>query len=212
MLVPRRLFPWGSFIQGFDSHSDDQNSISMVMFFMDEDGPIMTEVIKCINVEFWFMLTHWGMNEIAIILLIAFSHTFSWKKVLLWCSNFVPNGAIGSSDNGSTSYWPPGSLHTLGTGCHIWQRYWLFMWIKILCIEYIQQRILYNQVYVWCCKYAKKITVKVMSINNYALLNIQACSFHVFWNTGCISHNIHQFQAIVRSSYWELILLVRVIA
>ena len=40
---------------------------------------------------------------------------------------------IRSSDNGSTCYWPPGLLHTLGAGGHIW----LFMWIKIICIEYI---------------------------------------------------------------------------
>ena len=26
---------------------------------------------------------------------------------------------IGSSDNGSTPYWPLGSLHTLGAGAHI---------------------------------------------------------------------------------------------
>ena len=48
--------------------------------------------------------------------------------------------AIGTSDNGSTHYRMPGSLHTLGTGD---QRDCLFIWIKILCIEYILWRILW---------------------------------------------------------------------
>ena len=45
--------------------------------------------------------------------------------------------SIRSSDNDSTGLWPPGSLHTLGADGHILQRDRLFMWIKILCIEYI---------------------------------------------------------------------------
>ena len=44
---------------------------------------------------------------------------------------------IWSSDNDSTGFLPPGSLHTLGADGHIQQRDRLFMWIKILCIEYI---------------------------------------------------------------------------
>ena len=52
------------------------------------------------------------------------------------------------------------------------------MWITILCIDYFVKNI-YNQVYVWCCKYAKKNSVKNVPMNNYEILNIQACSFHV---------------------------------
>ena len=37
---------------------------------------------------------------------------------------------------------PPGWLHTLETGGHTEQRYWLFMWIKIICIRDILWRIL----------------------------------------------------------------------
>ena len=32
---------------------------------------------------------------------------------------FVPKGPIRSSDNDSTDFWPPGSLHTLGADGHI---------------------------------------------------------------------------------------------
>ena len=45
--------------------------------------------------------------------------------------------SIKSSDNYRTGFWPPGSLHTLGADAHIQERDWLFMWIKIICIEYI---------------------------------------------------------------------------
>ena len=53
-----------------------------------------------------------------------------------------------------------------------------------------------NQVYVWCCKYAKKNPVKDMPINNQELLKLQDCSFQVFWNRGCT-------QSLVAScKYW----------
>ena len=59
--------------------------------------------------------------------------------------NILPNHKLGfyclslirSSDNDSTGFWPPGSLHTLGADGRIQQKDWLFMWIEILCIEYI---------------------------------------------------------------------------
>ena len=49
---------------------------------------------------------------------------------------------IGSSDSGSTRYWPPGSQHTLGAGSHIQQRDCLFMWIKIIYFKYMLWRLL----------------------------------------------------------------------
>ena len=39
---------------------------------------------------------------------------------------------------------------------------------------------------VWCCKYAKIITVKYVTMNDYELLNIEACSFLMFWNRGWV--------------------------
>ena len=32
---------------------------------------------------------------------------------------YIKHTVIGSRDNDSTRYWPPGSLHTLGAGGHI---------------------------------------------------------------------------------------------
>ena len=34
-------------------------------------------------------------------------------------------------------YWPPYSLYVLGAGGHIQHRDWIFVWIEILCSEYI---------------------------------------------------------------------------
>ena len=87
------------------------------------------------------------------------------------------------SDNGSTRYWSPGSLCTLGAGGCTKQRNWLFMWINILCIEYILLRILTIKSMFDFVIMLKRLTVKDMPINNCDLLNIQACSFDVFWNT-----------------------------
>ena len=109
---------------------------------------------------------------------------------------FTYTEAIGSSDNGSPNYWPTRSLHTLGAGAHFQQRNCLFMWIKILCIEYMLWRILTTKS-VWCCKYAKNITVKYMPMNNHELLNTHACSFHVFWNMGCTQSLLFSCNRIV---------------
>ena len=46
-------------------------------------------------------------------------------------------GPIVSGDNFITDYWTPGSVHTLGAKGYNEQRGWLFMWITIICIEYI---------------------------------------------------------------------------
>ena len=39
--------------------------------------------------------------------------------VQLWQSIMVTHDTIRSSDNDSTGFWPPGSLHTLGADGHI---------------------------------------------------------------------------------------------
>ena len=80
---------------------------------------------------------------------------------------------------------------------------------------------LYNQIYVWCCKYAKKSSVQDVPINNYELLNTRADSFVMFWNRGCtqsvvvsckywVAPLIPKVQAIVRSSSWMVDALTRV--
>ena len=50
---------------------------------------------------------------------------------------FLGLASIGSSGNGSTRYWPPGSLHLWVQVAIFNKGIWLFMRIKILCIEYI---------------------------------------------------------------------------
>ena len=85
------------------------------------------------------------------------------------------HAAIRSSDNDSTGFWPPGSLHTLGADGHIQQRDQLFMWIKILCIEYILWGMPTIESTFDVANMVKTATVKDVPINNDALLNIQAC-------------------------------------
>ena len=82
---------------------------------------------------------------------------------------------IRSSDNDSTGLWPPGLLHTLGTDGYIQQGDWLFMWIKILCIEYILWGIPTIESTFDVANMVKTATVKYVPIKNDALLNIQAC-------------------------------------
>ena len=86
-----------------------------------------------------------------------------------------PRFSIRSSDNDSTGFWPPGSLHTMGAGGHIQQRDRLFMWIKILCIEYILWGIPRIESTFDVANMVQTATVKDVSINDDALLNIQAC-------------------------------------
>ena len=82
---------------------------------------------------------------------------------------------IRSSDNDSTGLWPPGSLHILGADGDIKQRDRLFMWIKILCIEYILWGIPTIQFTLDVTNMVKTASVKDVPINNEALLNLQAC-------------------------------------
>ena len=82
---------------------------------------------------------------------------------------------IRSSDNYSTGFWPPGSLHTLGADGHIKQRDWLLMAIKILCIEYILWGIPTIESTFDVANMVKAATVKDVPISNDALLNTQAC-------------------------------------
>ena len=60
---------------------------------------------------------------------------------------------------------------------------------------------IFNQVSVWCCKYAKKLTVKDVPTKNYELLNIQACSPDLFWNSG------HTQSRVVNCGYWVVPLM-----
>ena len=55
------------------------------------------------------------------------------------------------------------------------------MWIKILRIQYILWRRFTTESMVDVANMLKKITVKHVPINNHELLNIQACSFDMFW-------------------------------
>ena len=71
--------------------------------------------------------------------------------------------------------WPPGSLHTMGADGNIKQRDRLFMWIKILCIEYILWGIPTIEYTFDVANMVKTATVKDVPMNNDALLNIQAC-------------------------------------
>ena len=55
---------------------------------------------------------------------ILLESAFSWQLVVSWILiqiklKAIAMDPIGSSDNGSTRHWPPGSLHTLGAGGHI---------------------------------------------------------------------------------------------
>ena len=72
---------------------------------------------------------------------------------------------VWSSDNDSTSFWPPGSLHTLGADEHICKRDRLFMWIKILCIEYILWEIPTIESTFDVANMVKTATVKDVPIN-----------------------------------------------
>ena len=54
-----------------------------------------------------------------------------------------------------------------------------------------------NQVFVWCCKYHKKDSVKGVPINNnHGLLNLHACSFYALWNRDCTQ------SLVVSCKYW----------
>ena len=55
--------------------------------------------------------------------IIHFSFFFYFARDKQWHSRDIgkiknKDSPMGSSDNGSTRYWPPGSLHTLGTSGH----------------------------------------------------------------------------------------------
>ena len=92
---------------------------------------------------------------------------------------------IRSSDNESTDFWPPGSLHTLVVDGHIEQSDQLFMWIKILCTDYILLGIPTIESSFDVANMVKTATVKYVPIYNDALLNIQACLIHVWGNGIC---------------------------
>ena len=74
------------------------------------------------------------------------------------------------------------TLHTLGADGHIYQRDQLFMWIKILCIEYILWGIPTIESTFDVAHIVKTATVKDVPINNDTLLNIQACWINVWEN------------------------------
>ena len=57
------------------------------------------------------------------------------------------------------------------------------MWIKILCIEYILWGVPIIESTIHVANMVKTATLKDVSMNNDALLNIQACLIHV-WENG----------------------------
>ena len=75
------------------------------------------------------------------------------------------------------------------------------MWIKILCIENILWRILTTKSMFDFANMLKTDTLKDVSMNNYELLNIQACSFLMFWNGGCTQ------SLVVSCKYWVVPLI-----
>ena len=105
---------------------------------------------------------------------------------------------------------------TLDAGGHIYQRDWLFKWIKTLCIEYILWRLLTIKSMFDVANMLKRLTVKDVPINDCGFINIQAYSFNMFWNKGStqslvvscmywvVSQYPLEFQAIVRSFYSNL--------
>ena len=103
------------------------------------------------------------------------NHLLCQNDVVISFVERVNQGSIRSSDNDSTGFWPPGSLHTLGADGHIKQRDRLLMAIKILCIEYILWGIPTIESTFDVANMVKTATVKDVPINNDALLNIQAC-------------------------------------
>ena len=59
-----------------------------------------------------------------------------------------------------------------------------FLWIEILWIEYLLWKILSTKSMFDVANMLKELSVKDVPMNNYELLNIQACLFHMFWNRG----------------------------
>ena len=84
---------------------------------------------------------------------------------------------IRSSDNGSTRYCPIGSLRILEHAAAILNK-GVGFYVDLHSLHQIHfVKNIYDQLVIWCCKYNKKL----LSMNNYELLNIQACSFRMFW-------------------------------
>ena len=52
--------------------------------------------------------------------------------------------------------------------------------LKIFVLNTFCEELDTSQVYIWCYKYVKKITVKDVPVNNYEFLNIQASLFRVW--------------------------------
>ena len=76
-----------------------------------------------------------------------------------------------------------------------------FTWIIIICIGYILWKIFTPKPMFDFANMQKTITVKDVPMNNYELLNIQACSFLMFWNRGCTQ------SPVVSCNYWVVPLI-----
>ena len=70
------------------------------------------------------------------------------------------------------------------------------MGIRIICIGHILWRILTIELMFDDANILRKISVRDVPINNYELLNIETCSFHVVWNRGCPQ------SLVVSCKYW----------
>ena len=70
-----------------------------------------------------------------------------------------------------------------------------FMWIKLICFDYSLWRILTTES---MCDVVNilKVNGKDVPVDDYELLNIHACSFHIVWCTGWTQ------SLVVRCKYW----------
>ena len=115
---------------------------------------------------------------------------------------------IGSSDNGSTR-----TRHQIRYILWLQVAIFMFMWIKILCIEHILWRILTTQFMSDVANMLKNIKCKRCANKWLWASNIEACSFILFWRGGCTQSLVAsckywvirlkslEFRALARSSY-----------
>ena len=94
---------------------------------------------------------------------------------MIWHNHLLPKDAIRSRDNDCTGFSPPGSPHTLRADGHIQQRDRVLCGFIFFCIEYILSGIPTIESTFDVANMVKTATVKDVSINNDALLNIPAC-------------------------------------
>ena len=131
--------------------------------------PQWVNSLNCCTIWQIYSWINWSINIVDDFLLFSLNISRHINNIK-WCDY-----SIRSTDNNSTGFWPTGSLHTLGADGHIQQKDRLFVWIKILCIEYILWGIPTIESTFDVANMVKTATVKDVPMNNDAHLNIQAC-------------------------------------